>query len=266
MKTIADAVRDFKKDPIVAEGLRLVERLPEPPPRDEVGEKRDEAAAERAAEDERKKKRLHELTEIWGVPFADAQQITTGVLVETPALEAVRKLRKHATYGAILCLSGPNGCGKSLASSWLVVQGPPRDYPFGGPWPREHHPRYISVGDLQRVSLFGDDAEWRKIKAASVLAIDDVGTEFKDDKGAFAARFDQLIAHREKAPCWTVMTTNLTMRPRKQGDDSFSGKYGERVLDRLRRHGSAFLHLKNESLRPPSDHKKTTHDPNAKDR
>ena len=253
MKSIADAIRDFSSDPIVAEGLRLVESLPAPPPRDEVGEKRDEAAAERAAEDERKKKRLVELVEVCGVPFLDAQQLLYGIVNDTPALAAARKLYRLAQYGAIVCLSGPNGCGKTVASSWLVAQGPPRDYPYGGPWPRDRHPRFISVGALHRVSLYGDDADWAAIKNCSVLAIDDVGTEYKDDKGAFSSQFDQLIAHREKAPCWTIMTTNLLLNPRAEGGDSFSGKYGQRVIDRLRREGSGYVLLKNDSLRKTAD-------------
>lgn len=255
MKTISDVLVDFANvvDPdlraTLTEGLRLVEGMPEPPQRDEVGERRDELALERARAEDEKARQLQEWVDVWGIPFVDAQQIIAGEIQDTAALAAVRKLLDQKVWGAILCLSGPNGCGKSFAASWLVAQGPPRPYPFGGSWPRERHPRFISVGVLQRVSLYGDDADWKAIANASVLAIDDVGTEYKDDKGAFAARFDQLIAHREKSPCWTVITTNLVARAKGAGEDSFAGKYGERVFDRLRRLGSGMSRLQGDSLR-----------------
>lgn len=232
----------------VLEGARaLAEKhnLPEAEPVDELSLARSEAEA-------RYRRKLHRLCEDWGVPFADAQQILRGAMDDTDALKAARKWRDLKSPGGLLVINGPNGCGKTFAASWLVIEGPPCGYPYGArddKWPAERHPRFIQVSQLMQVSMYGDNEEMRLLRNCSVLAIDDVGTEYDDDKGAFAAKFSSLIAHREKAPVWTVITTNLKLRSGKKTDVSFEKKYGARIFSRLHGHGCGSVHLYEDDMR-----------------
>ena len=243
---MGDAKKISESLPELLEKFNL--RAAEMPPEDEVAEKRSEAEEIIAAQDAKHQRRMQEVCEGWGAPFRDAQQILRGQVDETEALRVVQKFYARSLFGGVLVLSGGNGCGKTLASTWYMLQEIARPYPYGGRWPRKLHPRFIPVGELMRVSLYGRDEEYQAYERCSVLVIDDVGTEFRDSKGSFMSRFDQLIATREKGPCWTVMTTNLPLHTKK--GDSFTGRYGERILDRLHGDGCGYVHLKEDpSLR-----------------
>ena len=222
--------------------LRAAE-MPEPEPVDEVG-------AARAEAEEKHRQQMHKLCEVWGVPFSDAQQILRGKVDKSAAMEAATKWRNLHIPGGVLVLNGPNGCGKTFAASWIVMQGPPCPYPYGGRWPGDRHPRFIEASELMHVSLYGD-AEWRALRSCSVLAIDDVGTEFDDDKGSFQVKLGALIAHREKGPGWTVLTTNTRLKPdpKDRRRSSFVGTYGNRILSRLHGDGCGFVHIDEDDRR-----------------
>ncbi len=234
-------------DALIGRLAKRAEELPEPdtPPEDPAIRQEAETRA-------REKRWLREVCEDWGVPFQDARAILGGDLWTTDALTKARRWREkcgeRAFYGAVLVLGGPNGCGKTFAAAWLTTQGPPAPYPYGDRWPRHRHPRMISSSDIMRMSMYGDDKTWDALRSCAVLAIDDVGLDFDDDKGAFATKLSSLIAFREKAPVWTVMTTNLPLRS-KNNEPSFSQRVGNRILSRIHGDGCGYVHLQGEDLR-----------------
>jgi DNA replication protein DnaC len=161
-----------------------------------------EAEAERARE--RDRLRRVALDRLGVAPKARAVA-EAGSLQDTPARASLRGL------GTFLVLSGGAGCGKTVAAAeWLLGKG---------------HGLWLSASALARWKRY-DEAEMRRLCDAPALVVDDLGTEYLDDKGNFLALFDELINERYEGARPTVFTTNLAV-------DAFRERYGARIISRL---------------------------------
>jgi DNA replication protein DnaC len=73
------------------------------------------------------------------------------------------------------------------------------------------------------------------------LVLDDIGTEFNDGKGMFAAKLDRLLDARYREYRRTLITTNLT-------GAALAERYDSRVIDRIRE-GAVWQTITGESMR-----------------
>lgn len=204
----------------------------------------EERARADAAERERQKRvRLVDR----GIPVKDVEALVGGRLRDTTALSIARGWWE--SDATCLVLSGTRGCGKTTAAAWCVAQEPREDKYADRAWPRygsepparaHRNPLFIDVSKLQRASRYDEEQMWT-IELASTLAIDDLGMEYADAKGSFAALFDGVFNTRYANAMKTVITTNLTAA-------DFKVRYGERVTDRMRECGR-FVELNDPSLR-----------------
>ncbi len=143
---------------------------------------------------------------------------------DTEAMQAV-----EAVDGTLV-LSGGIGCGKTVAAcSWLLKRAPGL---------------FLSSARLARWPRY-EDAQMRRLLSASRLVIDDLGAEYMDEKGNFAAVLDEVIVDRHANMKPTVITTNLDAT-------AFKNRYGQRIADRVRECGR-FLSLADVSKRPHAD-------------
>jgi DNA replication protein DnaC len=132
--------------------------------------------------------------------------------------------------GAIALLSGPVGVGKSIAAAlWAIRFATPSFSAMatrrGGPMASDHF-AWISAPAFIRLSRFNDTYE--HVLATEDLVLDDLGSEYLDDKGLATAAMDELIDRRySNAGATTIITTNVRAK-------DLAGRYGERVADRLR--------------------------------
>jgi DNA replication protein DnaC len=173
-----------------------------------------------------------------GVPAKDQDAIARGELDDTPAMQAARELLSFSQR--ILVLSGPKGCGKTTAASWLAAQ----DVRVRLPGDRDDRgvaePMFLDVSKLARLSRYkAEDVE--PLEECSLLVIDDLGMEYADEKGSFLATLDGVFNARYAAGLYTVITTNLPAK-------TFKERYGERIADRIREVGR-FVELDGKSLR-----------------
>jgi DNA replication protein DnaC len=197
----------------------------------EMAEKNREADERRAYEMPR-----HRLAER-GVPVKDIERIVTGDLTETTAMKHARAFVADKDARALV-LSGGRGCGKTTAASWIVGQR----------WHDEDHdtfgfrikPIFIDVSRLSRLSRYKAE-DMDPLERSPLLAIDDLGMEYADEKGNFLSTLDGIFNARYAAGLRTVITTNLT-------HEAFSKRYGERVIDRIRETGR-FFEMADKSLR-----------------
>lgn len=201
--------------------------------------------------------RVYEHDQFWfaiqarGIPRKDAQRLRTG-LSDTSALAAAKQFLAAPTE-RILVLSGHKGCGKTVAAGWCVLQGSPDPYVPRHPeesgvrrhidgyrqsWPTG--PRFLTAAQLARVSMYSD-TDLKPLYESELLAIDDLGVEYLDQKGAFLSLFDALFDARYANDARTVITTNLPAV-------EFKARYGERVADRIREVGR-FVELADKSMR-----------------
>lgn len=203
----------------------------------------DEDKQERAREFEARKAQLVKIC----VPRKDIDRLMSGELNETRAMEAAREF--FAGPSTILVLVGPRGVGKTFAGSWLAAAT--EDSVIGGrkpdARPLNHHgyrsrARFITAAQLARTSRY-DDKAMGSLERIELLVIDDLGVEYADEKGSFLSLFDGLFNVRYSNRLCTVITTNLTA-------SEFKGRYGERIVDRIRESGK-FIGLDGKSMREP---------------
>lgn len=158
-------------------------------------------------------------------------RLLNGGLRETEALTVTRRFvaERRKTF---LVLGGGTGPGKTVAAGWSVD----RD---GGV--------LVKAMQLTRAGTYGDEAEafWRRLHGASVLALDDLGMEPRDEKGWAEANLAALLDDRYDAEAPTVITTNLTLA---QFDERYLSSDGGRLRDRFAEAG-VFFWLRGESLR-----------------
>ena len=177
-------------------------------------------------------RRLRRAVEVYGVPLRHAQRAITGRLEPSEAMATVEAWRGREKRGSVLILSGEVGSGKSQAAARVVIDGPPRDY-LERPWPDERHPRWLDVTDLHAIGLYDRSGAFDALLRCSVLAVDDVGTEYDDKSGVMQVLLDRLLNKRYGGAGWTVVTTNLS--PQRFGE-----RYGQRIMSRLHDDGCGF--------------------------
>jgi DNA replication protein DnaC len=174
----------------------------------------------------------------------DFEAIMEDRLAPTPALEWVQQLRRYrlrrremmASGGGapvsrpmnILALCGDTGRGKTVASAWLLAEE-------GGV--------YVTADELRRkvVSPGWRERDWFEgFVAASVLIVDDIGTEL-DPAGANLALFEVVNRRVSMAGAYTLLTTNLT-------ESEFRARYDPRTIRRIE-HAGAIVTVGGPDLR-----------------
>lgn len=142
------------------------------------------------------------------------EDLAWNTLKPTPALEAAHKWFLDGTK-PWLFLSGPTGCGKTVASAAMIAE----------------RSRTASVKSVDVVrsfaGFFGDAAERQeRWKTVSMLAIDDIGTEPDADR-MLNALLELMDARQSKTRTPTVVTTNL-----KRAE--FAARYkNDRLMSRM---------------------------------
>ena len=126
------------------------------------------------------------------------------------------------TTADILVLSGPPGRGKSVAAcAWLTMPS------------RVHvSKRWLSAGSLARGYAYDADA-FDGLARAGRLVIDDLGTEYQDQKDRYLATLLELLQQRFAHERPTCITTNL-------GAEEFKTRYEDRLASRIREDGKFF--------------------------
>lgn len=179
-------------------------------------------------EADRKRKVTEARREADGIPRRLWSLIDDPAKVEdTAAIQAVKAfLGSGKTF---LVVAGGVGPGKTVAAAWAA---------------ESRRGMFVKAIDLTRTGTY-DEARWDELRRATFLAIDDLGTEPRDEKGWAAANFEALLDHRYDWELPTVMTTNLAF-------DAFRARYltadGGRLNDRFREVGE-FVEITDPSLR-----------------
>lgn len=166
---------------------------------------------------------------------SDVQSITDGLIVAedvfqrlkaTQALAAVKRWLL-ANDGRALCLSGPVGCGKSLAAAWAVKRWcEPRIEECWNPEHTERVPRvvrgervsWLRPNDLVSAVLHEYDANAPRLHR--YVVVDDLGRERRPD---FQEALATLLEQRSRR---IVFTTNLTHAEMRE-------RYEPRVVERI---------------------------------
>jgi DNA replication protein DnaC len=163
----------------------------------------------------------------FGVPVKDVEAIAIEALDASEAMKHIVRFEGLEEY--ILILSGPAGCGKTTAAAnWLVrPAGKLTAAKFGL---KLRKPTFVTAARLFRTSRYDTDA-MAILEKASKLVIDDIGTEYSDQKGFVTSFVDGLINERYANLLPTVITTNLRV-------ETFTERYGERVARRVRTVGT----------------------------
>lgn len=245
---LAEHVRRLESDP---EYLAEHQRTMAEEARREEAERR---AKWEASQVEARKSRIAAYRVEWGIP-PRVIALLDGV-GDTDAVRKARAFMDESNPRTLLVLSGGTGCGKTVAAcvaldyataydpylrQRLVTPGETR------PAQRFNSPgRFVKAIDLVRAGTF-DGAFWESLEDASVLVIDDLGTEPLDEKGWALANVAALLDGRYDSLRKTILTTNLPLT-------AFKARYcaadGGRLYDRLRESG-VYVELAGQSLRQP---------------
>lgn len=180
----------------------------------------------RRLEDKRRKEAVDRRAELkrYGISERVLKVVLDGNPVETEAVKLLRAAFARDEKICLVVLQGGVGCGKSCSAAL---------------WAIEHGARWITAKDLARTSTYDDD--FRSVERARRLVIDDLGTEYADQKGFFLSNLDGLIDARYADELPTVITTNVSAA-------EFKSRYGERIADRIRGSG-AWVEVGGGSLR-----------------
>lgn len=188
----------------------------------------------------------------FGVSEKDVQ-VLKGSLVETPAVKTI-------TGGdhVMTVLAGTTGSGKTVAAvadllsylksitgaAWKLSLDRCEIHELSRPRPsfpkEKFNPLFLKAAKLARWPRYEDEA-MDQLLFSKFLIIDDLGVEFFDVKGSYAALLDEVIDERYANARKTVLTTNLDVA-------AFKARYGERLIDRLRESGR-FVNVSTPSLR-----------------
>lgn len=159
------------------------------------------------------------------LPARTLELLEAGLARETEAVIAL------GTPATIVVLSGTPGCGKTTAAAWWLYLAA-KEQRIRGLW--------VTAARLARWARYDDEQMGLLLKAPR-LVVDDLGTEYLDERGAFMTTFDELLNERYAHRRPTVITTNLNA-------EAFRARYDMRVVDRLREDGS-FMEIESPSLR-----------------
>jgi len=157
-----------------------------------------------------------------GIPDLFARRIATGEV--RPELPAMRALQSAGADGGppragIYVLSGPTGCGKSMAAAaWLAE--------FGG-----RAPLWDSAARLSATSRYDADARARR-ESATGMVLDDLGVEYADRGGNWQADLDALVDWFYGHGRPLVVTTNIPLAGR-DGRNPFADRYQARIASRV---------------------------------
>lgn len=134
----------------------------------------------------------------------------------------------------ILVLSGDPGCGKTFAAVKWIVDYVNDDVHWPTPGSavqlKGRHPVFVTAAALARWDRY-EQEPMAKLLRAPRLAIDDLGAEYLDKNGFYAALLDEVLNERYAARVPTLLTTNLPV-------DEFKSRYGERIAGRIRETGT----------------------------
>lgn len=153
----------------------------------------------------------------------------------TPAMTAIETFFDDPKK-LILVLAGGVGTGKTVAAAAAVAN-------------YSQSALMIKATDLSAHGMYGQDNQefWDTCQAKALLAIDDLGTEPRDEKGYAAALFETLMDRRYDAAKRTIITTNITA---DQFKATYCGGPTGRLYDRIREVGS-FVRVAGDSMRKP---------------
>jgi hypothetical protein len=138
----------------------------------------------------------------------------------------------------LLVLSGGVGCGKTIAATercrafifatenWNTYDA---DKYETEPHFKANLPVWTTASELARIDHFSELAVSRFMDAP-LLVVDDLGAEYLDAKGFFAALLDEVVDSRYANKRATIFTSNLDAA-------AFAARYGARVVDRIREAG-----------------------------
>lgn len=177
-----------------------------------------------------------------GIGLEDAELIAREKLIDTLALERTRQWLSLATRGAVLVLLGPCDQSKTIALSWAVAMGPPLGPPTHTRqkrWPNAQAPRLLRSSEYRRLVLGRGHSQrtgFDELMDRTVVAVDDVGTEFAMDKSSSASAIHELVDVRQKRGYWTLLASNLRQQ-------QFRKLVDQRLLSRLESRGSGLIDL-----------------------
>lgn len=163
-----------------------------------------------------------------GVPELHLRSIYDREPEDGPALKLVRDFLADPAQ-IILVLAGGVGTRKTGAACWALTQ---------------KAGVFVLAEDLGKIAASRDEDSitlYRQAKNAGLLVLDDLGSEYHDEKGWYVRAFSSLINARYQACAKTIITANLSAEKFKQA-------YGERVVDRIREVGR-FAIVGGDSLR-----------------
>jgi DNA replication protein DnaC len=125
----------------------------------------------------------------------------------------LRRLDEHLDWGEGLLLWGDNGVGKTSAAVLIALEVRRRGASV----------LFITAEGLRQAVLererFDDDQTViERARAVDFLVLDDLGKEHPGETGFTERLFENLIRERVAARRTTVMTTNLPMSPRVDGN------------------------------------------------
>ena len=184
---------------------------------------------ERQAEAEHRARVRRRVARDAGCPHRAAELVLAGSLRET---DARTFLAEPAGGRPLTLLAGPPGVGKTIAAvEWLLLHLPAHG---------SGDPLFVTAFELTRWPRY-DDEQMRRLDHAAAVVVDDLGREYADAKGFFAALLEELVDLRYQSGCPLLVTTNLTAA-------TLWERVGERVRDRWREAGRVF-EIRGESLR-----------------
>lgn len=149
----------------------------------------------------------------------------------TEARDAVRRMELSADRG-ILCLSGNNGVGKTVAGAWLswVTRG-----------------RFLTRAQWCGIPSWDAQQTRLLVDTPGIVTLDEVCSSTKAGDPTEAIRLASMVAcERHDRGKGTVLTTRADKR-------TFDGVFGNDMLDRMRAHestgGSGWVVCKGRSMR-----------------
>jgi DNA replication protein DnaC len=162
--------------------------------------------------------------EVFGWPTR-ALEIAAAADLERPALKAIRGW-DHRSGGALV-ISGGIGVGKTVAAAWIAAD-------------RGLRCSFLRAAEFARTSRYDAEA-FGAVLGAAALCLDDLGSEWADERGSLRVSLDELIDRFYAERRVLIVTTNL-------GVAELTQRYGERAVDRLRE-WATWAHVGGKSMR-----------------